>query len=337
MRLRNRFASAFLMSSLVFSAACGGGGGDDDDDDDQMVDPTGTHHQYVADSIKVPASSSEATTYALNIAGSDMPDNALGGLLSALATTADLDVSGTVNEAVESGQVILLVDVQATALDAASGVGTTVYLGTNPDPAACTDPEDLATCGQHLMGDATFDIDEDSPDNALVIGSIVGGTFNGGPGSVTLQIPLSEGAAPISLDLIGARMQVGVTEDGLTSGKLGGAITMEDINTKVIPAVSDVVADLIAEDCTGAFPDCCEDTESTGATTLDFFNDPDSEDCEVTEAELRDNSIIKSTLLNPDLDLLDGDGNYNPDDEGTKDSLSLGVGFTGVAATFTAP
>ena len=52
--------------------------------------------------------------------------------------------------------------------------------------------------------------------------------------------------------------------------------------------------------------------------------------------EFADDPLIGS-LLSPDLDLFDGMGNFNPRVDGIRDSLSLGVGFTGVGATFPWP
>ena len=58
----------------------------------------------------------------------------------------------------------------------------------------------------------------------------------------------------------------------------------------------------------------------------------ENEDGMVTEEELRANALIESTVGNPDLDLFDGDGQFDPNVDGVKDSLSLGLGFTAVGA-----
>jgi hypothetical protein len=255
--------------------------------------------------------------------------------LSALSSALGLDIQATVQTNVDNGAVVILADLQATDLVAASGVGLRVYQGADPNPAACTDPEDPATCGQHLQGDASFSIASTSPDNAVVIGSNVGGRFNGGPGNMQLELPLSADADPVVFDLIGARMEAGVSDDALSDAKLGGAVSKDDILDEVVPAVVGVLASLIAADCTGAAPDCCADGESTGAGILSYFDEDG--DCAVSEEEIIGNSIVASTLLNPDLDLLDADGNFDPGADGVKDSLSLGVGFSAVTATFDAP
>ena len=53
-------------------------------------------------------------------------------------------------------------------------------------------------------------------------------------------------------------------------------------------------------------------------------------------AELEQSNLI-AQLTVPDVDLLDADGNFNPRDDGVLDSIAIGLAFTSVGATFTAP
>jgi hypothetical protein len=336
MRAVLRLSSVVFVSSLL--TACGGGG-DDGGDDVAEIDPAGTHTKFVADTLLVPSTSVEAQSVDFDLDGDGTEENALGGLLAALAGTANLDIRTTVLENVEDGTVLVLADLQATELAAATGVGLRVYLGSSPNPAPCLDPEDPTSCGQHLQGGASFEIDDRSPQDAVVVGQIVGGRFTGGPGTVRLEIPLATGTDPVVLDRIGARMEATVGAGGTTlaDGKLGGASTDADIRAEVLPSVGGVVGAVIAPDCTGAFPDCCADEASRGARVLGFFNTDESADCVVTLEELENNDIIAATLLTPDLDLLDADGNYDPGSDGVNDSLSLGVGFTAVSASYELP
>lgn len=48
-------------------------------------------------------------------------------------------------------------------------------------------------------------------------------------------------------------------------------------------------------------------------------------------------SILVQNLLAADLDLFDADGNFHPNSDGVKESLSLGVTFTAVTAFFYPP
>jgi hypothetical protein len=329
---------ATMMSASLI--ACGGGGDDDDDGGNQTVDPTGTNSQYVMSEILLPTTAAQANQYGLNLDGDEQgrPDNALGQILSTLANqSGDVDLQGAIDEQVADGSIIILANIKATALTMASGVGVWIFLGANPSPAACTDVNDM-TCGKHLTGSASFDLDAASPTDALLVGQIVGGKLNAGPGNVTIQISLVEGGDSLTLNLIGARLEIGsVSATGLMSGKLGGAVTDADLQNNILPALNDILADTINEDCTGTATstDACGCAEgATGRTLLDLFDEDDT--CDVTLQELKDNSLI-SSLLAPDVDLLDGSGNFNPRSDGVKDSLSLGLAFTGVGATFTNP
>ena len=80
---------------------------------------------------------------------------------------------------------------------------------------------------------------------------------------------------------------------------------------------------------------CCEDG-SAGEQVLTLFDA--NGDCTVTTEELLASDLVDGTIRNPDLDLFDGDSDeFNPNQDGVKDSISLGVGFSAVAGTFDVP
>jgi len=323
MRLISRSMTCALAATLSLGlVACGG------DDDDDVIVPEGEHYGYVVDGVTIPLNSSQAEDLGFDLDGDGTVDNQLGNILSALIQAGGagtLDLQGSIDESVDAGSILLLADVQATSLSSAANVGFSLYLGENPTPAPCTNPDDPLTCRQHLDGSGSFDVSSDTPDDVVVGGNIVGGTFTGGPGNLALQIALAEGE-PINLSLIEARARLsGISETDISDAILGGAIPQEDIDNEVIPAVHGTVEGIIAEDCTGTAPDCCADPESTGETLLGIFDD--NEDCMVPLAELRENSLIM-TLLRADVDT-DGDGE--------EDALSVGVGATAVNGDFTLP
>jgi hypothetical protein len=177
-------------------------------------------------------------------------------------------------------------------------------------------------CG-HQFNNGTFTISASSPDNAAVAGKIVGGTFNGGPGDITLSIALGS-AEGIDLDLIGARAKAsGITEAGIESVIIGGALTKEDLDGKVIPAINQQIAPIITRDCTeptNPSGGCGCGAGSTGKTILTLF-DTNPKDCAVTVMEIQTNSLIMS-LLAPDVTI------------NGKMALSLGLKATTVKATF---
>ena len=311
--------------------ACGGGDDDDGGDGGGTVDPNGTNHTYVVSGVDLPTNASEAMALGLDIDGkpNDGVDNQLGSVLGSIGALApSLNLQMSIDEQVNNGSLTLLVNLKATDLASAGGVGMWVYLATDQiTPAPCTNPDDATTCRKHLAGTGMFTVDSTGPTDAKLVGTIMGGTFTGGPGTVTLQISLA-GGAPIALPLQKARAEIkGISATGFGTGsKIGGAVTQTDINTTVIPAIGETVRTSFADSCMvgGTPPSCGCMSGSTGATLKNLF-DKTPNDCMITDAEVM--SVV-SGFLTPDIDL-DGDG--------TNDALSLGLGVTAVAGTFTVP
>jgi hypothetical protein len=346
MRLVKRPILLLIVSAALGLAACGGGddeGSDDsgseaddgttddggeDDGGEPTVDPEGADNTFVVDSVLVPASGAEASMYALDIDDDGQADNALGMLLGTIAGfLGDVDIQGALNQEIAQGGIILLANLKATDLADASGVGLYFFLGANADPAPCANEEDTE-CGLHLQGDATFEVAADSPTDAVVIGENAGGSFSGGPGDVTIQLSLADGADPVNITLVNAKAEAGVAADALSAGKLGGAITVDSLNNDIFPAVALVLEGILAEDgCDLAAPECCP-ADTTGATIIDLLDE--NEDCTVTGEEIAMSDEVNA-LVNPDLDL------DPPEGDGTFDAISLGVGFTAVPGGFTPP
>jgi len=303
-----------LLFALPFVVACGGG-------DDGVTPPSGPHFGYVSKKANVPTNNNQAREFGLDLNDDDTVDNQLGMVLGTLAGQG-FEVQQTIDEAVAQGDIILLLDLQSPNFTSTTGAGISIKLGDNPVPAACTNPDDLLTCGKHLDGNGMFSIAAGSPDNASVSGKIAGGVFTGGPGKISLQIALG-GTEPIQLDLIGARVKAtSLSESAIASVILAGALTQNDLDTKVIPAVHAQLAPLITRDCTGtAPPDPCGCmANSTGKTVLGLF-DTTPKDCTVSIEEIKTNSLIQS-LLAPDVEI---DG---------VEALSLGIKVEAVKASF---
>lgn len=327
-------AAALMPMSLV---ACGG-----DDGDDQPI-PEGPHYHYVANKVFLPESNTQAREYGLDLNGDGTVDNQLGMVLSTLAGMG-FELQETIDAAVAEGSVILLADFQTKDFTNTTAAGVQVFLGENPTPAACNQGEEYnpttkTGCGRHLDGNGSFSIAASSPQNAALGGKIINGTFTGGPGNLSLQIALG-GTDAINLDLIGARAKgSSISEAGIGSGTSGGivfagAVTKQDIDNNVIPAIQKQLVPTIQRDCCGlatspggatcnptGTPACGCSNDSTGKTILGLF-DTTPKDCTVSVDEIKNNNLIVS-LLSPDV-TIDG-----------KMALSLGVKATTVKATYT--
>jgi hypothetical protein len=328
-RARSALVLFWLPALLV---GCGGDG----------PNPPATDHGFVVDSLLVPSTAAEAVdTYGLDIDGKENDtdrgiDNALGRTFVTLSET--VDIRAAVSAGVDVGSIILLVNVRGSDLAATERVGVGVYLGANPVPVACESDTD-ETCRKHLDGAGSFELAAGTPTDTVLTGSLADGGFSMSaedePGQIALAFPALDGGAPVVVDLVGARISIqSVSESGLASGILGGAVPADDFEQIILPSFHAGLAAQVAADCTGTPGACCT-PDSGGEGILQFF-DPISTDCMVSFDEFRNNFFL-SLLLNPDVDLFDADGNFNPNSDGVNDALSLGLGFSAVTALFTAP
>ncbi|ACY17529.1 hypothetical protein Hoch_5041 [Haliangium ochraceum DSM 14365] len=323
---------ALLLGALL--VACGG--------EESSSEPQS--YTYVIDSLSAPQTAAEAVeSYGLDVDGKADDsnrgvDNALGSLLATLSSMADLDVASALQAGVDDGSIILLAQLDTPDLEQSDAATVGLYLGANPNPAACADDADTA-CRLHLQGDASFEISADTPSDTTLSGALESGGFAMGadsaPGTVPFVLPaLDDGAEPLQLTLVGARVQVGaVSEDGLAEGVLGGAVPFDEIENTILPLFYEGIADTVATDCSGEAPACCT-ADSAGAGILEFFDADD--DCAVSLEEFSGNFFL-SLFLNPDVDLFDDTGAYNPNTDGVNDAMSLGVGFTATGASFAQP
>jgi hypothetical protein len=338
---------AMLALAALPLVACGG---DDDGPNNTTPDaavggPEGTYSHYVNDTISVPQNSAQTTQFGLNLDGDpqNRPDNALGGILSALKGQG-VDIQKAVTDSVTEGKLILLHSIQAKDLTSSGNVGWKVLLGNQQtDPAPKYDGTDALS------------VASDSPLDGVLLGQIAGGSFEGGPGNVTIALSLTTGD-PIKVKLVGTRIKGTVNADGCMDGVLGGAITEDELNNSVIPGIRTLMNNSVNDDgpagttapvaCTSN--DQCMPAQNGDATTcitayghcltgtsktiLDLF-DADK-NLDITVEEIKNSTIIK-TLLAPDIDLFDADGNFNPRVDKKADCLSVGIGFTCKKATFT--
>jgi len=333
-----RFMSIALLALSI--AACGGdddGGTDttttsEGDGDGDQEPATGTQTQYVVNTVSLPDNS--GSDFALDLDGDPegVTDNSLGTILAALSAGGDLGLQESVTASVNNGSILLLLELTTEDFTSHPNAGLKFFLGDtgNITPAPCTDETD-DVCGNHLDGSGQFSVASDSPDDAELLGPIAGGLLSGGPGTVTIQLDLSDapGTEPITVELIGARVEVETMENGLMSGIIGGGIPEDQLTTQVIPGIADVVVATFNDSCALEGEECVCD--STGDTLAGLFDE--DMNCEVTREEVTMNRIV-SSLLTPDIDLLDADGNFNPRSDGESDSLSVGLGFTAAAGTF---
>jgi hypothetical protein len=328
-----RTACFALIAAL---AGCGGSMSNPDAGSPDVTTAMGNFSYFVVNSLLVPA---DHTQDAIDLNGDGRPDNHLGDIINALSSQ-NLDVQTAINMSVGSGDVILLVSLQATDLTSANNVGMTVYLGNkqmNPD----------FTSG---MGMFTVDSSQ-SPANFF--GKIASGKFSSNnpvttthPVTVSIKLPLVQGVAPLALQLNGAHIQGDVSASGIMNGQLNGSIKSSDVQNNIIPAVATLLTQKVAG-CVGpvdlAMASGDGGMSCSTAMTIDGIFDTGgctdsngtmamAKDGIITVCEVAGNSLIMNVLA-PDVQIFDSSGNYAPNKANAmKDSISLGLGFTAVGA-----
>lgn len=268
---------------------------------------TGVQYQYVTNTLLLPATREQTQAFALNIDGDSKQstENKFGELLSLLTSAApDLELQATLDQTINTGQLVTLHMVKADDFLDDPSVSWFVFLG-QPDAAPKFDSFD------------NFTLDSETPLNSPVIGSVTNGHFSGGPGSVQVRMFLL--GQFVEVNLIGVRLEADINQNGCVNGKLGGGVTDDEFQGKILPAIAIGLNQLV------------KDNNSAAPTILQAFDS--DKDKTITAPELENNPVLM-IAISPDLDLLDSSDAFNPGRDGEKDSYSMGLGFTCVPASF---
>lgn len=235
--------------------------------------------QVVIDKLTLPKSN---TDYAKDLDGNGTKDNQLGGILGVM-NTLGIDMQTDLDNQINSGALSLLFEVFADSIADATDAKLQFHLGA-PLPTA------------NEYGIATA-----SPPNLVLDGAIVGGHYDGGPGTFTIPVPLG---TTVMLNLEKAYVSADVTSGGMTNGLINGAIPSNDVDQTLIPAIAQLMTD--------------------GMSQMPLLATFDAnKDGTISADELRNNALLKLALA-PDVDT-DGDQKA--------DALSVGMAFTAKACT----
>ena len=349
--MKRSWSSLITVSFLSGSVALVGCGSPPSSDSCSMPS-SGMNAKAVANTLVLPQTRSED---AFDIDGNGTADNQLGNIVGALSTMGGLNPQDSVNKAVAAGGVVLLIDENGADLTNNDCAGVTISSGKTTTMAPKFDGTDTFTVDPAFTG-------------GLFKGKFSGGTFTSNspvtttqPTTVTVQLPLVAGSDPVKLTVIGARIQFKRNGDGLMNGVINGAIKNTDVQTDVIPSVAKLLSDNIAKDPTsstnkqiasifdtggGDDGSGCKSTKVCGsaaagsptcknpAAPVGDGQCADACDTKIGVCEVQNNNIIKN-VLSADVQMFDDAGNYKPNPARTKkDSLSLGLSFTAVKASF---
>jgi len=335
--MKRTILSLVSMIPLTF-AACGGG----TDSGDCTATGGTSKAQYVTNAVMVPQQRSD---YAIDLNGDGRVDNQLGNIIGAL-----------------EGQMLHVQD----GVNAATTDGTLIVLMTETSSDAAFQSDSCATA-QVQVGQTQPMPDYTGAGHFTVDSGQQGGTFNGPiklgkfssappatttkPIEVDIKLPLVSGADPVTLKVNGAHLQFTRGADGkITGGQLNGAIKETAVQMDIIPNVAQLLSNKLMNDMPQTSTDmqiasifdnggkadpacstgtCKNPSYGVRAGMCAAAKDNIIDTCEVSTAGLIQN------VLAPDVQMFDASGAYAPNKDNTmKDSLSLGLSFSAVGATF---
>lgn len=276
-----------------------------------VMPATGMQYHFVTNKLLIPTTQAQTQAFALNIDGNSQQrlENKVGDLLTLLTSSVpNLQLQSTLDQAINTGQLVTLHMVKANDLLNDTNVSWSIFVGQKTQTAPKFDGSDKFTLNPAI------------PTNSPIVGSLANGHFSGGPGTARIEMFLL--GQPVEVDVIGVRLEADLSAKGCTNGKLGGGVTVDEFRSKLLPAIAAGLNQVIKTDKAVATPLLqAFDSDHNGTITLQ---------------ELENNPMLM-LAISPDLDLLDASGKFNPNQDGVKDSYSVGLGFTCVPATFTAP
>jgi hypothetical protein len=279
-------------------------------------DSEGTPHDFVVTSLTLPQQRSD---FAYDLDCDGRTDNQLGSIVAALVNQ-ETDPQGPIDQAINSGDLIALLRVTAEDLHSAQHAGAT-WLGGKPAPQPV------------FTGAGHFTVDDSIPESDL-FGPIFQGSFTSNPVGVSppiaLPLRLRLPNATVTLPLEAAHIQFAV-DNGHVTGQVNGVMRAEELAAIVLPAFAALFTQQIHDDPAAHLQ--LQSIFDTGGCSDDGVP-AKANDNVITLCELLQNQIIQN-IFSDDITLFDPDGTYDPQPgKKPRDSLSIGVGFTAVQASF---
>ncbi|MBI5478414.1 MAG: hypothetical protein HY906_06130 [Deltaproteobacteria bacterium] len=309
---------SLVVAMLLLGPACGAGDGAGGGVDEGAW--SYPEHQFVVDGVELPLSATEANAVGFDLDTDGTIDNRLGEMLTALqGAMGSSSPQDSINLALREGLMISLLSIYAVDLTTSPKANAWTFVG---QPQALTD-------GPQPGG--TFTLDPAAPIDAYFGGRIKNGVgyFGGPDAAFMLRTPFTD-YGTLDLPLKSVRMEFDVSADGLAleNGRLAGAVTEADLQTEVLPQLTDLLDAVLERNCTdrggtgGA--GVCGCVPSSGTATIQSLFDANG-DCYVTLDEVTGNNLL-ATLLAGDVTLPDGSR-----------AISLAVGFHAVNAVYPHP
>jgi hypothetical protein len=265
---------------------------------------------YLVDNVLLPVSSSQTSSYAIDVDGDGRPDNNIGQLLTVLAAQG-FDFSGSMDAAVASGSIVHQVGLRST------------------DALFKNDPAAQATwcIGVPTATPPNFNGTDNvscADTSGFFVAALSGGSFTSQapastPNPVSVDLNVAIGESKVSWTILNARLSFTINAGGnISVGQINGSIPHDNLLNTFPPAIDASCEANIQSDPSSSISMGCKNLFDTGCTGFPgYAGDGQIELCEVTE-----NAIINS-LMAPDVQV---------DDGGTLvDANSIGFRFTAIA------
>jgi len=283
---------------------------------------TGVESKSVLNTLTAPQ---DRTQFSFDLNGDGRMDNQYGNIMGAL-TANNEDGQPTLTAAVQGGNDLLLIDATASAFTGdACAAAKVLFAGAQASP-------DFGGSGHFTVAS--------SPAPVSFPGAFGSSGFSTEPAAEPISLPvlLPFATVLVPVTLIDAHLTFSVAGDGTpTHGQINGALRASDVTGTFLPEVARQLNDQVIANPTSAQSVPLLQIFDIGCSgaSLNFDGTAAAkDDGKIASCEVSDNSIIKN-VVTPDVQLFDSGGNFAPNPSNTtKDSLSVGLGFTAVRATF---
>jgi hypothetical protein len=244
--------------------------------------------------------------YAIDLTGDGKIDNEFQTSLSFVQSLSDGDFQTEVDDAVLHGDTLLALRLRANDFANASSAKAQLWLAAD---VTCCQSKDLAACGIEASascfgGSYAFTPAANSPTDLLFNGKITAGAFALGPAKLQIELTMADTIRPV-LTIEQAHVRGTLAGTTITSGIIAGAFNLDQL----LQVAVDLGNATLAE----------KPNSSSAATIRSTFGLATG--AQLTLAGVRNNELVKA-LFKADL---------------PNNRMSIGLGFTAVAAKITAP
>jgi hypothetical protein len=260
---------------------------------------SGTAHNYLIEELYIPDSTTAVQETGVGVDtdnDGEVDANKLATIIAFVANIAgDFDVNVSVNEEIQSGELLLVGRVYVDQFGDDDEVLAQVFQGVVVNDATPTFD------GTDIVG-----ISPDSPDDIYLCGRIESDVLEAGPEQLQIVFPVPE-IGMLNITLSQAQLVGQVTESGWTEVIISGGLDKEEVTNlyeTLVPFLNDMIVDDpdTGEQILSMIDDQCDSTQDG----CDPLPSGCAADDQVSVDELQCNALLNQTLK-PDWDT-DGDG-----------------------------